>query len=194
MKSPLETERLYIRRFRSKDLDDVAYLHDDCFGPASREERKAWLDWTVRSYDALAGLQQPPYGDYAITLQDRDRGSEGGKLIGSIGLVPSFGPFEKLPWFRARLRSTSEPNEHFTPEMGMFWAVHSDFRGSGYATEAARAIATFAFATCHVDRLVATTEYDNVASIGVMNRLGMVIEKNPDPDPSWFQVTGILIS
>jgi RimJ/RimL family protein N-acetyltransferase len=160
-----------------------------------REKRETWLDWCVRNYDALANLGQPPYGDYAVeTAAGTATGSAGlreGTLVGSIGLVPSFGPFEKLPWFRARLAPTMEPNERFTPEMGMFWAVHSEWRGSGYATEAARAIAAFAFATCHVDRLVATTEHDNVASIGVMKRLGMVIEKNPDPDPVWFQVIGV---
>ncbi len=41
-------------------------------------------------------------------------------------------------------------------------------------------------------RLIATTEYDNAASMGVMRKLGMTIAKNPLPDPPWLQVVGIL--
>jgi [ribosomal protein S5]-alanine N-acetyltransferase len=41
-------------------------------------------------------------------------------------------------------------------------------------------------------RVVATTTYDNEASMGVMRKLGMRIERNPFPDPPWLQVVGIL--
>ena len=41
-------------------------------------------------------------------------------------------------------------------------------------------------------RLVATTEYANLPSRRVMERLGMRIETNPLPEPAWFQVVGIL--
>lgn len=50
----------------------------------------------------------------------------------------------------------------------------------------------FAFDVLHLGRLVAMTTYDNPASIGVMRRLGMRIEANPYPHPTWFQVVGIL--
>src|SRR3954471_9547732 len=94
----IETSRLVIRRFVEADLDAAARSLDDCFGAAPRAEREAWLAWTARNYAALAALRQPPYGDYAVTLKD------GGDLIGTVGLVPSFGPFEKLRWFAGRLR------------------------------------------------------------------------------------------
>jgi RimJ/RimL family protein N-acetyltransferase len=41
-------------------------------------------------------------------------------------------------------------------------------------------------------RIVATTQRSNAASIAVMRRLGMNVQENPDPDPPWFQVVGIL--
>ena len=44
----------------------------------------------------------------------------------------------------------------------------------------------------HTKRIVATTEYDNRASMGVMRKLGMRLERNPFPDPPWFQVVGFL--
>src|SRR4051812_1559936 len=43
-------------------------------------------------------------------------------------------------------------------------------------------------------RIVAATEHDNLASIGVMRRLGMRIERNPDPEPHWFQTVGVLFN
>lgn len=41
-------------------------------------------------------------------------------------------------------------------------------------------------------RIVATTEYENIASQGVMQKIGMKITHNPLPDPPWLQVAGIL--
>ena len=41
-------------------------------------------------------------------------------------------------------------------------------------------------------RLSATTEYSNAASIRVMRKLGMIIAKNPSPEPPWLQVVGRL--
>jgi len=60
------------------------------------------------------------------------------------------------------------------------------------ATEAARALVAFAFAHLHLKRIVAMTEEDNTASIAVMQRLGMTVQRHPDPAPEWFQVVGIL--
>ena len=129
-------------------------------------------------------MYQPPYGDYALVRKADD------VLIGSVGYVPSYGPFGKLAYFRAR---SSEPDSAlFTPEMGLFWALGKAYRGQGYATEAAQAVIRHAFERLSLKRIVATTEYDNSASIAVMRRVGMTIERNPDPTPEWFQIAGIL--
>ena len=183
---PITTPRLVIREFRESDSDRLARLLDDCFGEAPRVERDAWLSWTVRNYRALERLRQPPYGDYAVSLR------EGGGLVGTVGLVPSFGPFESLPAFARRLRD--RPGGRQTPELGLFWAVAPAYRGAGYATEAADALATFAFEALKADRVVATTEHENAASIAVMRRLGMTIERNPAAEPEWFQTVGVLFN
>ena len=39
---------------------------------------------------------------------------------------------------------------------------------------------------------IAAATYDNAASMGVMRKLGMRIEKNPLSEPPWLQVVGIL--
>ena len=55
-----------------------------------------------------------------------------------------------------------------------------------------RAAVNFGFAEMNLGRMVATTTYDNEASIAVMRRLGMTIGSNPLLEPSWFQVVGWL--
>ena len=181
---PIKTRRLLIRPFAESDLDAATSLLDECFGTAPREKRRDWLEWSVRNYRALAELQQPPYGDYAVV------NGQTNELIGSVGLVPSFAPFGQLPMF-----SVSVPKgirNRYVPEMGLFWATAVAHRSNGYAAEAAGAIAAFAFDTLRVARLVATTEHDNASSIAVMRRIGMIIETNPEPAPHWFQVIGVL--
>ena len=42
--------------------------------------------------------------------------------------------------------------------------------------------------------IIATTTDDNAASIAVMRKVGMVVERNPLPEPPWFQVVGILVN
>lgn len=180
----LETDRLRIRPFVIDDLQAVHAMVNAGFGEIPLEARRNWLTWQVMNYGALAGLMQPPYGDRAVVLKAED------KLIGQVGLVQSYGPFGKLPYFRAR--STEPASDLCTPEMGLFWLIDPAYHRKGYATEAAGAIIRYMFRQVGLKRIVATTEYDNQASIGVMQRLGMTIEHNPDSTPEWFQVVGIL--
>ncbi|NJM40936.1 MAG: GNAT family N-acetyltransferase, partial [Anaerolineae bacterium] len=128
----------------------------------------------------LSNLMQPPYGDRAIVLRAT------GELIGGVGLVPCLSPFDQLPSFGGR------PNALHTAEMGLFWAIDPAHQAKGYATEAARALIDFVFREEKLKRIVATTEYDNFASQAVMTKLGMRLERNPFPEPPWFQVVGIL--
>jgi len=53
------------------------------------------------------------------------------------------------------------------------WRLRHDHWGQGLATEAARAIAGFAFGELHADELYAVCEPANLASANVMKRLGM---------------------
>jgi len=187
----LETARLRVRPFEATDLPDVHRLFDveldgmdltDDAG-ASLAERARWLQWTVLNEEHLAKMHQPPYGDRAIILKTT------GELIGSVGFVPCLMPFEQLPYFAGN-QSVGPANN--TPEFGLFWAVSPARQGQGYATEAARAMVDYAFRHLGLKRVVATTKYANLASIGVMRKLGMTIERNPLPEPPWLQVVGVL--
>ena len=183
----LETDRILIRRFRLEDAEAYEAINKAVgWSDSSRSEagnlaaRREWLEWVVRNYNGLANLMQPPYGDRAIELKST------GKLIGSVGLVPCFHPFDQLPAFGGT------ENAPFSVEMGLFWILSPDYQQQGLATEAARALIDYMFYTLRLKRIVATTEYDNVASQGVMRKLGMRLEHNPFTEPPWFQVVGIL--
>lgn len=186
----LTTERLLIRPFAVSDLAAIHPILNECFGDIDIEARRDWLDWTVRSYHHLARLHQPPYGDRAMVLRNS------GELIGAVGFVPSFGPFDLLPSFAAQSpKSWPDQQSHvasqYRPEMGLFWAVDVRFRRQGFATEAASAMIQYVFTELKLARIVATTEHDNQASIAVMRQLGMTIASNPHSDPPWFQLVGV---
>jgi len=183
----LRTQRLRVRRLTMDDLEacHALYLETGWADPnlselENRGRRRAWLEWTVRSYDELLALTQPPYGERAVTL------SETGEFVGLVGLVPLLAPFAQLPAFG------SVAGAKFEPAVGMFWSIRPAVQRRGYAAEAAAALARWAFENLNLARLVAGTDHDNTASIQVMRRLGMTIETNPYPQPPWFQVVGIL--
>jgi RimJ/RimL family protein N-acetyltransferase len=179
----LQTGRLMIRPFVMEDLAGIHRVPTAAFKTdASVDDLIPWLRWSVMNYDQLDRLRQPPYGDRAVVLK------ESGRVIGSVGFVPCLMPFGQLPYFAGR---GCMPRFSST-EFGLFWAVDPEHQRRGYATEAARAMIDAAFTRLRLGRIVATTDYDNIASQGVMRNLGMRIERNPMAEPEWMQVVGIL--
>lgn len=183
----LASERLLVRRLCADDLEachrlwlDIGYADADLDDAANRLRRAEWLSWTVANYDQLAALTQPPYGDRAIVSRND------GRLLGVVGLVPAFGPFDQL-----QHTGLEEPTR-FLPEVGLFWAVSPPERGLNVASEAAALLVAYAFEALSLRRIVATTERDNAASLGVMRRLGMTVYENPYSEPAWFQMIGVL--
>ncbi len=187
----LETDRLLIRRFTMADLPvvyqfykDAGWIDASLTEVEGLAERQRWLEWVILNYDALANLYQPPYGDYAIVLKAENR------VVGGVGLVQSMGPFGQLPYYHQQQLAADDGLN--MPEFGLFWALLAGHQRKGYATEAAQAMIDYAFGQLNLKRIIATTEFDNENSIAVMRRLGMSIERNPRPEPEWFQVVGVL--
>jgi len=163
------------------DLGAFAKLMEASFDePTDLKACRERLTYYTLGERVLAQLRQPPYGDRAMVLKVTR------ELIGSVGFVPCLAPFGQLPLF-GRVEDAK-----YSPEIGLFYAVLPEHRNRGFASEAAAAMARFAFDHLNLRRIVATTEYDNAASIAVMRRIGMTIQHNPWPTPAWFQVAGIL--
>ena len=191
----LETARLTIRALRRDDFEACYALFkatDDAGLPnwahtaadpsqsedEARERRRSWLHWAVDNSRELARLNQPPLGERAIVER------AGVALVGLVGFVPQTVPLAQLPSFGAT------PNAGIHLELGMFWAVTPERQGNGVASEAAAAMLDYAFEHMDMARVVATTDNDNLASQGVMRRIGMTVERNPYADPFWFQSMG----
>ncbi len=181
----LETERLIVRPFTMDDLDAKQRLNQAVWGEVTEEAQRAYLTWAVANYQQLAMLFQPPYGDRAIELKVT------GEMIGSVGIVPAWIPWGVLASTQDTESAADPANARCSPEMGLFYAVHPDHQRKGYAAEAARAVVDAMFKR-NLKRFIATTDFDNEASIAVMRKLGMTIERNQFSQPHWCQIVGVL--
>lgn len=188
----LETDRLLVRPFNPEDLTPVHQILDVELGDAdfgyegtkALDERESWLRWTMTSYEELAKLCQPPYGDRAVVLKQT------GRLVGVCGYVPCLGPFERVLAPRAQVEGSRALD--YTTEVGLYYAFSPAVQRQGCATEAARALVDYAFRRLKLKRVVATTTHDNAASVRVMEKLGMRVERDTRSAPPWFQVVGVL--
>jgi ribosomal-protein-alanine N-acetyltransferase len=84
---------------------------------------------------------------------------ESGQLVGAAALQ--------------HLRREREPEPDPACPLEIGWRLRRDCWHRGLASEAARAIADFAFDTVHAEELYAVCHPDNAASAQVMKRLGM---------------------
>jgi RimJ/RimL family protein N-acetyltransferase len=176
-----------IRPFVNDDLETIhdvlsaAWEEPEFERIASIENRKRWLHWAVQNEMMLAEQFMPPYGDRAIVLRGEN------VLVGSVGVVPSVGPFGQLPGFPAH-----QGSRRWFPEFGLYWAVDPAYQGLGIATEAARGLIEKMSEQFHIGRIIAMTRFENERSQAVMRKLGMQILRNPEPEPAWFQIVGLL--
>lgn len=185
------TDRLIIRSFTREDVPVIHRIMELTFGDGSKiedaaalEERRSWVEWQILNHEWYAKMFQPFYGDRAITLKTT------GELIGSVGFVPVIGPFDLIP----ELRRTPSAGTTFIPEFALFWTIDPAHQGHGYATEAAQAMIAYAFAHLNLRRVLAFTDYSNLASQAVMRKAGMIITRNPHPDPPWLQIASFILN
>ena len=152
----IETPRLTLRQWRSEDREPFAAMNADARvteylgGPLTREGSDAIAD-RIEAHFAERG-----FGLFAAELRDW------GTFIGYIGLaVPGF-------------------ETHFTPCVEIGWRLANAYWNRGLATEGARKVRDYAFQTLKLDEIVSFTVPANVASIRVMEKLGM--KHNPADD------------
>ena len=156
-RAPIVTERLLLRPWRDDDADRDAYARL-CADPdvmrhigkgVTRDRQQAAEQLT----DFVAHWARHGYGLRAAVERDS------GEVIGFVGVARAGEPGVR-------------PGD---VEIG--WRLMRDRWGRGYATEGARAVRDHAFAQLRLARLVAFVRPANDASIGVMRKLGMRLEK-----------------
>ncbi len=158
MADQLTTPRLLLRPWRDVDRDAFRRMNAD---PRVMEFFPATLD--AAESDALMSrarqhFDEHGFGPFAAELIEEK------VFIGFIGLfVPSF-------------------TAHFTPAVEIGWRLDSPYWGRGLATEGARAVVEYAFATLHLPEIVSFTVPANVPSRRVMEHIGMTRDAADDFD------------
>ncbi|WP_378787601.1 GNAT family N-acetyltransferase [Nonomuraea fastidiosa] len=154
----LETERLIMRRWREEDREPFAAMNAD---PEVMEHFPALL--TRERSDALVDRIERHFDEHGYSLWALElRGS--GRFIGFAGLM---------------LQTFDAP---FLPAVEIGWRLARSAWGHGYAIEAARRAARYAFEEAGLDGLISMTAVQNRRSRSVMERLGMTRDPAEDFD------------
>lgn len=143
--APPASDRMVFRAWREGDLE---CFHTLCSDPQVMRhvgDGRAWSRERTAEFIASAGetLRRKGYCQWAL-IHKADR-----QLIGYCGFVAS----------------------QAEPEIG--WRLSPRYWGRGLATEAARAALRHGFETLGFQRVLATVQEGNVASIRVVEKLGM---------------------
>ncbi|HQE93922.1 MAG TPA: GNAT family N-acetyltransferase [Anaerolineae bacterium] len=163
---PFETKRLYLRKFKLEDLDDIyTQIYADpevcrlyCGETSSRAEVHTRL---------LYRAHQPgtaEFGYLAIVLKATSR------VIGQISLTPFANSYYRLP------------NEPVTPfnalEVELSFAIGQAYWGQRMAFEACQSVIRYAFEELRLPRLLGGIVVTNERSIHLHQRLGYRLERN----------------
>lgn len=154
----IRTDRLLLRRFRASDLAAFAQLNADArvteflAGALSRDESDALVDRIEAHFD------EHGFGLFALEITGV------APFAGFVGL--------SVPRFEAA----------FTPCVEIGWRLAAEHWGSGYASEAARAVLAHGFDVVGLDEIVSFTVPANTRSRRVMEKLGMSRQAADDFD------------
>jgi ribosomal-protein-alanine N-acetyltransferase len=145
----IETERLLLRPAIAADAEDLHAVFSD---PSTFEyigsEPEPSIDHTRDRIESKAAVQAK-CGFSLWSVVERSSG----RVIGDCGLQYLEGG----------------------PDVELGYKLGREFRGHGYATEAARASLAFGFDQLGLDRIVAVAWPENTASRRVMEKTGMTL-------------------
>ncbi|HAA27054.1 MAG TPA: N-acetyltransferase [Cyanobacteria bacterium UBA8553] len=148
----IETRRLQLRQFIPDDADDLyrIYNHLDLFQYMSNEKPLLRDQTRLLIYEFIENWQQHNFGVWAV-IEKKHK-----KLIGHCG-------FKFL---------------ENTKEIQMGYLLLKSHWGRGLGTEAAEAVLKYGFEVAKLKRIVAIAKPENIASLRVMQKVGMKYEKN----------------
>lgn len=144
----VETERLKLRQWRAADVaPNTAMLSDPGTARFIAADGKPVTDPFVgwRNAAIMSG-HWILHGVGMFVVEEKTTG----KFVGRVG-----------PWFPPGW-----------PGFEVGWGIGREFRGKGYASEAARAAIDWSFATFELDRIIHCIDRENSASQAVAQRLG----------------------
>ena len=148
----IETARLILRPWRATDIARNTVMLGDpevarFITPDRKPVTEPMAGW--RNAAIMAG-HWALYGFGMFVVEEK----ASAKFVGRVG------PFYPPVW----------------PGFEVGWGIASEFRGKGYAIEAARASIDWSFATFELDEIVHCIDPENAASQAVARRLGAVNE------------------
>jgi RimJ/RimL family protein N-acetyltransferase len=152
----IETDRLKLRMWRETDIEpNTAMLADPASGRFITSDGKpvtdAFMGW--RNAAIMTGHWALHGVGMFVVEENSTR-----KFAGRVG-----------PWLPSGW-----------PGFEIGWGIASEFRGKGYAVEAARASIDWAFARFEIDEIIHCIDRENAASQSVARRLGAVIGREID--------------
>src|SRR6202158_2763037 len=144
----IETERLKLRPWRGADIaPNTAMLSDPgtarYITPDGKPVTEELTGW--RNAAVISGHWALHGAGMFVVEEKQTR-----KFVGRVG-----------PWFPPGC-----------PGFEVAWGIPSEFRGKGYALEAARASIDWAYATFELDQIIHCIDCENVASQAVARLLG----------------------
>ena len=175
----LESPRLVLRRIAAADLPFFTRIHaiPDVVRytghgrPRSAEETKDWLQATLTSYEQLE------LGQLAV-----ERKTDGA-LLGRCGMsdlvIEASAAAGTIPraWFG---RAQAPAGIAMIQERELGYTFDTAHWGNGYATEAAQCVFTYARDTLRLQRVISVIHGDNVRSLKVAERSGLLREGEID--------------
>lgn len=148
----IDTERLILRPWCSADIaPNTTMLSDPAAARFITPDRKAVTEELVgwRNAAIIAG-HWALYGFGMFAVEEKASGRYAGRV----------GPWCPPTW----------------PGFEVGWGIAKEFRGKGYAVEAARAAIDWVFSTFEVEQVIHCIDPENTASQAVARKLGARIE------------------
>jgi RimJ/RimL family protein N-acetyltransferase len=149
----IETERLKLRMWREADIEPNAVMLTDpdsgrFITSGGKPITDAFVGWCNA---AIMSGHWVLHGIGMFVVEEKATGRFAGRV----------GPWLPPGW----------------PGFEIGWGIAREFRGKGYALEAARASIDWAFAAFELNQIIHCIDRENTASQGVARRLGAVIER-----------------
>jgi RimJ/RimL family protein N-acetyltransferase len=163
----IETERLLLRRSRPEDAETISAYRSDPQVHRYQGWERTDPEGIRTEIELMAGRAPgEPGGWVQLSVEERD----GGLLVGDVGLSPADG----------------EPSV-----IKVGYTITPDRQGRGYATEAVRALISYAFEVLGAEVVRAYASASNLPSIKVAEKVGMRLMERfegRDGDHVWYGV------